>query len=160
MSKTTVIATPGVPQAIVTREFDAPRDLVFRAWTEPELLRQWLGPRKYQMTIERWDLRDGGSYRYTHSDDAGNVHAFHGVFHGDASPDQMVQTFEYEGYPGHVSFDTLTLEERDGRTLVRTNSLFQSVEDRDGMIDNGMTEGMDEGFDRLDELLAGMLARA
>ncbi|HEY8168839.1 MAG TPA: SRPBCC family protein [Candidatus Limnocylindrales bacterium] len=160
MSKTTVIATPGVPQAIVTREFDAPRDLVFRAWTEPELLRQWLGPRKYQMTIERWDLRDGGSYRYTHSDDAGNVHAFHGVFHGDASPDQMVQTFEYEGYPGHVSFDTLTLEDRDGRTLVRTNSLFQSVEDRDGMIDNGMTEGMDEGFDRLDELLAGMLARA
>jgi uncharacterized protein YndB with AHSA1/START domain len=160
MSKTTIVADPGVPQVIVSRTFDAPLALVYRAWTEPELLAQWLGPRKYSTEIERWDLRDGGTYRFQNRDEAGNTYVFHGVFHGDPSPRQLVQTFEFEGYPGHVSMDTLTLEELDGRTIARTNSVFQSVEDRDGMIANGMTEGMDEGYDRLDELLAGMLARA
>ena len=80
--------------------------------------------------------------------------AFHGVFHGDPSPDGIVQTFEYEGMPGHVSMDTVTFEERDGKTVVRTNSLFQSIEDRDGMVESGMADGMSEGYDRLDELLA------
>jgi uncharacterized protein YndB with AHSA1/START domain len=159
MSKTAVTAEPGVPQVIVTREFDAPPDLVLRAFTEPELLVQWLGPRKYVMTIDRFEPRDGGSYRYTHRDDAGNEFGFRGVFHGSPSPAGWVQTFEFEGYPGHVSMDTLTLEARDGRTLVRTNSLFQSVADRDGMLEAGMTDGMEEGYDRLEELLASMLSR-
>jgi uncharacterized protein YndB with AHSA1/START domain len=159
MSKTTIIAEPGVPQVITTREFDAPADLVLRAFVEPELLKQWLGPRKYTSTIERFEPHDGGRYRYMQRDDAGSEYAFHGVFHGDPRPEGWVQTFEFEGYPGHVSMDTLTLEERDGKTLVRTNSLFQSVEDRDGMVSAGMTEGMNEGYDRLDELLASMAAR-
>jgi uncharacterized protein YndB with AHSA1/START domain len=159
MSKTNVIAQPGMPQVIVTREFDAPADLVLRAFTEPDLLIQWLGPRKYAMTIDRYEPRDGGRYRYTHRDDGGNEFGFHGVFHGDPKPEGWVQTFEFEGYPGHVSMDTLSLEERDGKTLVRTNSLFQSVEDRDGMVSAGMAEGMNEGYDRLDELLASTVAR-
>jgi uncharacterized protein YndB with AHSA1/START domain len=154
MTELQITAEPGVPQVITTRTFDAPRALVFRAFTEPGLLVRWLGPRKYTMTIERYDIRDGGTYRYVHTDDAGNAFAFRGVFHGDPSPDGMVQTFEFEGTPGHVSMDTLTLEEHDGKTIVRTNSLFQSVEARDAMIEHGMAEGMREGYERLDELLA------
>ena len=158
--KLNVTAEPGVPQVITSRTFDAPRDLVYRAFTEPDLLVQWLGPRQYTMTIERYDLRDGGTYRYIHADDAGNSFAFHGVFHGDPSPDGMVQTFEFEGAPGNVSMDTLTLEEHDGRTTVRSNSVFQSVEARDGMVQSGMAEGMNEGYDRLDELVAKLIANS
>ncbi|MGZ5329236.1 MAG: SRPBCC domain-containing protein, partial [Actinomycetota bacterium] len=106
----------------------------------------------------RFDARDGGSWRYVHSDDAGNAFGFHGVFHGEPSPEGFVQTFEFEGAPGHVSMDTLTLEERDGKTTVRTNSLFQSVEARDAMVQSGMAEGMNDGYDRLEELLATLVA--
>ena len=158
--KLNVTAEPGVPQVITSRTFDAPRDLVYRAFTDPDLLVQWLGPRQYTMTIERYDLRDGGTYRYIHADDAGNSFAFHGVFHGDPSPDGMVQTFEFEGAPGNVSMDTLTLEEHDGKTTVRSNSVFQSVEARDGMVQSGMAEGMNEGYDRLDELVAKLIANS
>ncbi len=158
MTQMKVTAEPGVPQVITTRTFDAPRDLVFRAFTEPELLIQWLGPRKYTMTIERHDLRDGGTWRYVHADEAGNAFGFHGVFHGDPSPEGFVQTFEFEGAPGNVSMDTLTLEEDGGTTTVRTNSVFQSVEARDAMVASGMAEGMNEGYDRLDDLVATLVA--
>jgi uncharacterized protein YndB with AHSA1/START domain len=160
MTELKVTAEPGVPQVIATREFDAPRELVFRAFTEPELLAQWLGPRKYTMTIDRFEPRDGGTWRYVHSDDAGNSFGFHGVFHGDPSPDGWVQTFEFEGAPGYVSMDTLTLDDDNGKTVVRTNSLFQSVEARDAMVDHGMAEGMGEGYDRLDEVLAKLAANS
>jgi uncharacterized protein YndB with AHSA1/START domain len=153
-----ITAEPGVPQILTSREFAAPRDLVFRAFTDPDLLVQWLGPRRYKMTIDRWDLRDGGTYRYVHADDAGNEFGFHGVFHGDPSPDGIVQTFEFEGAPGHVSMDTATFEERDGKTIVRINSVFQSVQARDAMVDAGMASGMSEGYERLDDLLARLVA--
>ncbi len=158
MGNTRVSAPAGVPFIDVERDFDAPRDLLYRAWTDPELLVQWLGPRQYRMDIEVWECRDGGRYRYTHSDDAGSVHGFRGVFHGAPTPDHMVQTFEYEGAPGHISLDALTFEDLgDGRTRARTHSTFQTVEARDAMIENGMEGGMNDGFDRLDELL-GRLA--
>lgn len=153
-NSTVITAEPGIPQVIVEREFDAPLDLVYRAWTEPELLKQWLGPRNLTMRIERYDLRDGGTWRYVHIDPDGNEYAFHGVFHGDPSPDGLVQTFEFEGAPGHVSLDTLTLEERDGKTLARTNSVFQTIAARDGMVQSGMERGINEGYERLDELIA------
>ncbi len=158
MTEFKVTAEPGVPQVLTERTFDAPRDLVYRAFTDPDLLVGWLGPRRYTMTIEQYDLRDGGTYRYVHSDEAGNAFGFHGVFHGDATPDGMVQTFEFEGAPGHVSMDTVTFEEHDGSTTVRTNSLFQSVEARDAMVQSGMAEGMGEGYERLEELLAKQIA--
>jgi uncharacterized protein YndB with AHSA1/START domain len=154
MTELKVTAEPGVPQVLTSREFDAPRDLIYRAFTEPDLLTQWLGPRGYMMKIDRYDLRDGGSWRYTHADDDGNEYAFHGVFHGEPSPDGMVQTFEFEGAPGHVSMDTVAFEENEGRTTVKTNTVFQSVEDRDAMVQAGMSDGMDQGYDQLDELLA------
>jgi uncharacterized protein YndB with AHSA1/START domain len=157
MGKTTITAAPGLPFIELTRTFNAPRDLVFRAHTDPELLVQWLGPRQYQMTIERWDVRDGGAWRYTHRDSNGNAYGFHGVFHGTPSPDGMTQTFEFEGAPGHVSLDTLTLEEHDGGTLVRVRSVHQSVEARDAMIEHGMTDGVNDGYDRLEELMARLV---
>lgn len=139
------------------RELNAPRDLVFRAYTEPDLLTRWLGPRRYTMEIDRYEVGDGGRYRYVHRDDEGNAHAFRGVFHGDPTPDAMVQTFEWEGLPGHVSLDRAVLEEIDGgRTVVRTVSVFQSEADRDGMWDSGMAGGMGEAYDRLEELLPAL----
>lgn len=156
MSETKVHAPDGVPFIDVSREFEAPRDLVFRAFVEPDLLVQWLGPGTYEMVIDTYDVRAGGSWRYIHRDGNGNEYGFHGVFHGDPSPDGMVQTFEYEGAPGHVSLDKLVLEERDGRTIVHTHSVFQSIEARDAMVANGMAEGMDSGFNKLDALLERM----
>ena len=156
MSRTTIDAPAGAPFIDVTREFDAPRDLVWKAWTEPELIKQWLGPAKYEMVIDEWNVRDGGRWRFVHRGEDGTEHGFHGVFHGIPSPDSFTQTFEYEGAPGHVSLDRLVLEERDGRTIARTHSAFQSVAARDAMIENGMEGGMNEGFDRLDGLLASL----
>ena len=156
MSKTQIDAPAGVPFIDITREFDAPLELVRRAWTDPDLVKQWLGPRKYEMVIEQWDARAGGAYRYVHRDEAGNEFGFHGVFHSN-DPDNMVQTFEFEGMPGHVSLDRLQLEDiGGGRTRSRMHSVFQSLEDRDGMVQAGMGDGVSEGFERLDELLATM----
>ncbi|GII30623.1 SRPBCC family protein [Planotetraspora mira] len=154
MVKTQITAEPGTSQIIIEREFDAPRDLVFRAYTDPELLVQWMGPRDLTMKIEEFDVRDGGKWRYISTDADGNDYGFHGVFHGTPSPDATVQTFEFEGVPGHVALEKLTLEEQDGRTLVRTVSSFQSVEDRDGMVASGMERGVRDSDERLEELLA------
>lgn len=155
---TQVIAEPGVPQIIITREFAAPLALVYRAHTEPELIAQWLGPRRMKMAIDRFDLREGGIWRYTHRDPEGNEYGFHGVFHGTPSAEAgIVQTFEFEGAPRHVSLETLTFEEREGNTIVRVNDVFQSVEDRDAMVESGMEEGLNEGYERLDELLARLI---
>jgi uncharacterized protein YndB with AHSA1/START domain len=158
MSKTQITAEPGIPQIIIEREFAAPRDLVFRAFTEPELIVQWMGPRDLTMQIEEYDVRDGGKWRYVSTDADGNEFGFHGVFHGTPSPDGTVQTFEFEGMPGHVAMDTLTLVERDGRTLARTVSSFQSLEDRDGMIASGMERGVHDSHERMGELLAKLQA--
>jgi uncharacterized protein YndB with AHSA1/START domain len=153
MSRTIIDAPAGVPFIDVTREFEAPRDLVWRAWTDPELLKQWLGPARYEMVIDEYDVRDGGRWRYVHRGEEGEF-GFHGVFHGEPSPDGFTQTFEFEGAPGQVSLDRLTLEERDGRTIARTHSVYQSVEARDAMVEHGMADGVNEGFDRLDQVLA------
>jgi len=158
MSKTQITAEPGMPQITITREFDAPRDLVFRAFTDPELLAQWLGPRELAMTVDRYDVRDGGRWRYVHADAQGNAFGFHGVFHGDPSPDAIVQTFEFEGVPGHVKLDSTTLEERGGATLVRTVSAFTSTADRDAMVASGMEHGVRDSHGRLEELLATLRA--
>jgi uncharacterized protein YndB with AHSA1/START domain len=156
MSKTQIDAPAGVPFVDITREFDAPLELVRRAWTDPDLVKQWLGPRRFEMVIERWEPRAGGTYRYIHRDQAGNEFGFHGVFHSN-DPDNMVQTFEFEGMPGHVSLDKLALEDiGGGRTRAQIHSVYQSLEDRDGMVQAGMGDGVNEGFERLDELLATM----
>ena len=157
MSKTQITAEAGVPFIDVTREFAAPRDLLFRAYTDPELVAQWLGPRDMKMVIDRYEVKDGGVWRYVHVDPDGNEYGFHGVFHGTPSPDGTVQTFEFEGAPGHVSLGSLSFEEGSGRTIVRVHSVYQSVEARDAVLESGMERGMSEGYDRLDELIARLI---
>jgi uncharacterized protein YndB with AHSA1/START domain len=150
-----MVAEPGIPSVTIEREVAAPRDVVFRCFTEPDLLVQWLGPRKYGMRVDHMDVRHGGSWSFVNIDpETGAEFAFRGVYHGEPTPDQFVQTFEYLGAPGHISMDTLNLVDRgDGRTLIRTTSLFQSVEARDAMIEHGMEDGVKEGYERLDELV-------
>jgi uncharacterized protein YndB with AHSA1/START domain len=153
-NKLTVTAEPGKQEIFITREFDAPRELVFKAHIDPKLYVQWLGPHGYEMILEEFEPVDGGRYRYIHKDKDGNEYGFHGTFH-QMTPDSMIQTFEFEGYPGHVSLDCMTLEELSGnRTRATIHSIFQSVSDRDGMIQNGMEKGVTEGYERLDEILA------
>jgi uncharacterized protein YndB with AHSA1/START domain len=159
MGTTKITVPAGVPQILISREFDAPRDLVYRAHVDPELLAQWLGPRRLTTIVERQDVRDGGTYRFINREPDGTEYGFHGVFHGTPSPDQVVRTFEFEGAPGHVSLETLTLEEHDGKTTLRANAVFQSVEDRDAMVTAGMEKGVNEGYDKLDELLQRLRSR-
>ena len=157
-NKTQITAEPGKQEVIITREFDAPRELVFKAHTDPKLYSQWLGPRGYEMILETFEPHSGGRYRYIHKDEKGNEFGFHGVFH-EISEELMIQTFEFEGLPepGHVTLDTMRLESLPGgRTRVTIQSLFQSVSDRDGMVQSGMERGVNEGYERLDEILANM----
>jgi uncharacterized protein YndB with AHSA1/START domain len=155
-NQTVVTAEPGVQELFITREFDAPRKLVYKAHTDPDLYIQWLGPRGYEMQLETFEPVSGGKYSYTHKDPEGNEFGFHGSFH-EMSPERMVQTFEFDGYPGHVSMDSMTLEELPGnRTKITIQSIFQSVEDRDGMVQAGMEKGVREGYERLDEVLEAL----
>jgi uncharacterized protein YndB with AHSA1/START domain len=159
-NKTTITAEPGVQELFISREFDAPRELVFKAHTDPELYSQWLGPRGYEMKLETFEPHSGGRYRYIHKDPEGNEYGFHGVFH-EISEELMIQTFEFEGLPekGHVSLDSMRLEELPGgRTRITIHSVYPSVADRDGMIQAGMERGLNEGYERLDEIL-GKLQR-
>ena len=161
MSKTEIIAEPGTSTIVMRRTFDAPRELVHRAYADPELLKQWMGPARLKMRIDEYEPRHGGRYRFVHFDADGTEYAFRGVFHGDQGVDGgMMRTFEWEGLPGHVSFETASFIEADGRTTVESTSVFMAVEDRDGMIANGMQTGVDEGYDKLDELLAKELTGA
>ena len=155
---TQIKSEPGKQDIMITREFDAPRELVFRAFTDPELYVKWLGPRALTMTLERFEPVSGGSWRYTQKDQDGNEYGFHGVNHEVAAPERIIGTFEFEGMPGHVALETARFEELPGgRTRFIAQSLFQSVEDRDGMIQSGMEGGMNDSYDRLDEVLAQLV---
>ncbi len=157
-NKTTITAEPGKQELFITREFDAPRELVFKAHTDPNLYVQWLGPRGYEMTLETFEPFSGGRYRYVHKNQEGNEFGFHGVFH-EISEELMIQTFEFEGLPesGHVTLDTMRLEKLPGdRTRITIQSVFQSVSDRDDAVQSGMERGVNEGYERLDEILEKM----
>jgi uncharacterized protein YndB with AHSA1/START domain len=157
MAELTITAEPGSPLVHASRTFDAPRELVFEAFVEPDLVAQWLGPHGVAIEIERYEARDGGRWRYLHTDDTG-TYAFRGVFHGDPTIDGIVQTFEFEGWPGKVSLGTTRFEANDdGTTTVRMDTAFQSVEDRDAMVESGMESGIREGYERLEELLSRQL---
>lgn len=156
-NKTTIVAKKGMQDIIITREFDAPRELVFKAYTDPKLYVQWLGPRGYEMELKKFEPKSGGSWRYIHKDEKGNEFGFHGVNHLVQAPDMIIGTFEYEGMPekGHVALETARFEALpNGRTRVVANSVFQTVEDRDGMIKSGMERGVNDSHERLDELFA------
>ena len=144
-----------VPLVRITREFDAPPEKVFRAHTDPDLLVQWLGPKDLTMTVDHFDCRTGGSYRYVHTQD-GEEYGFCGCFHEVRPNELIVQTFTYEGMPDGVALEKLVLEDiGNGRTRLTATSLVDSFEDRDAFLASGMETGVREGYERLDELLAG-----
>ena len=159
MNKTKVRVEPGKQEMFITREFDAPRELVFKAHTDPKLYVQWIGPRRYATTLMKFEPRSGGVWRYVSKDKDGNEYAFHGSYHEVLAPERLIDTFEFEGLPekGHVSLETLRLETLPGgRTKLTIQVVFQSIADRDGMLQGGMEEGLNESHDRLDELLEKM----
>jgi len=154
-----ITVKPGKQELFIEREFDAPRELVFKAFIDPEIYVQWIGPRRLITTLERFEPGNGGSWRYIQKDANGNEFAFHGVNHEILSPERIIGTFEFEGLPekGHVLLQTARFEELPGnRTKLTAQSVFQSVADRDGMLRSGMEEGVNDSYDRLDELLEKM----
>ena len=153
--QTKITVDPAVPLVRITREFDAPPEKVFRAHTDPELISQWLGPRRHEMRIDHYDCLTGGSYRYTHASN-GNEFGFHGSFHEVRPCELIVQTFTFEGMPDGVALEKLTFEDLGhGRTRLTSTSLVDSFADRDAFVSSGMEEGVREVYERLDELLAG-----
>lgn len=154
MGKLTLVAEPGKQELTMTRVFDAPRDLVFKAMTDPELIPLWWGPRNVKTTVDKMEAKPGGIWRFVHHSDDGSEYGFHGVYHDVVAPERYVYTFEFEGMPGHVLLETITLEEQDGKTKLTDHAVFQTLEARDGMIQSGMEEGAAESMDRLEEFLA------
>ena len=151
----TIEAPEGVPWIDFTREFDAPVAALFNAHRDPHLVRQWLGPNGYEMTIQRWDFISGGSYRYIHRNPEGMEFAFHGLFHTVRDNEFAIQTFEFEGAPDEVAIEFMWFEDLgDGRSRLRGRSIGRTVEGRDAMIASGMERGMHEGYERLEALVA------
>jgi uncharacterized protein YndB with AHSA1/START domain len=155
--ETQFIAPEGLPIIEIVREFDAPRERVFRAHTDPELVKQWLGPRRLTMHIERFDVVRGGAYRYLHVDEDGTEYGFWGSIHDVRENEVIVQTFSFDGAPDQASLERATFEDLgDGRTRLHIVSVGESVEARDAMLSSGMADGVTQGYERLDDVLAAL----
>lgn len=158
-NKTKIIAEPEKQEFFIIREFNAPRELVFRAFTDPDLYVQWIGPWGLVTTIEKFESKNGGSWRYIQKDQEGTEFAFHGVNHEVLAPERIIGTFEFEGLPetGHVILQTARFEAlSNDKTRLIAQSVFQSVKDRDGMLQSDMEEGVNDSYNSLDELLDAM----
>ena len=159
MKKINVIAKPGTHEVTMTREFDAPRELVYKAHTDPALVARWWGLRNSTTIVDKMEVKQGGLWRFVQRDLDGKEWGFHGVYHQVAPPERLVYTFEFEGMPGHVLLETMSFEALgSNRTRIIDSSVFQSVEDRDGMIASGMEVGAAESWDRLGEILEALIA--
>jgi len=154
------VTTPSDTEIQMIRVFDAPRDLVFEAHSSAEHMKHWWGPRKYETISAEVDFRPGGKWRIVHRGPDGEEYGFHGEYREIVRPERIVWTFEYEGAPGQVAVETLTLEEHDGKTTLTAISDAGSKEARDAVLESGMTEGAAETFDRLEEYLETLRARA
>ncbi len=158
--KLEIIVDPGKPSFTTRRVVDAPRALVFEAFTNPEHLKRWLGPRMLTMVSCESDLRVGGRYRFVHRAPDGQEFGFHGEYREVVRPARLVRTFVFELMPEHEALETLTLDEKDGKTTITTTTVHKTIEARDGHLSNGRMEaGMTEGYERLDELLATLKTR-
>lgn len=145
-------ADPALPIIRITRDFRATPEQLFRAHTDPGIFVRWCGPNDLEMTIDRWDARSGGSWRFLHRRGE-EEYAFHGCFH-EVRPDRIVQTFTWEGIPDGVSLETLTFEDLgDGRTRLHAQSLVDSFEGRDAWLQSGMETGVNDGYAKLDSLV-------
>ncbi|HKW69874.1 MAG TPA: SRPBCC family protein [Candidatus Dormibacteraeota bacterium] len=147
---------PGKHDLTSVTILDAPRELVFKAYTDPKLFAQWWGPRRYTNHIDKFDSRSGGEWRVVQRAADGDEHAFRGVNHEVTAPERIASTFEYEGVPGHVALQIATFEPLGNKTRLVAHMIFESVMDRDGMVAAGMQSGADESTERLSELLDRM----
>ena len=155
MAKLDIVAVPGTREIVITRVFDARRALLFKALTDPNLIPKWWGPRSDTTRVDQMDVKPGGVWRFVSHDAEGNEFAFHGVYREIVPPERLTYTFEFEGMPGHVSLETVTLEDvGGGKTKLTNTTSFHTVEDRDGMIESGMESGATDSMDRMAELLA------
>ncbi|HEX6195012.1 MAG TPA: SRPBCC family protein [Jiangellaceae bacterium] len=152
MSKTEVIIEPGKQDVVITRVFDAPRDLVFQTMSDPDLIPKWWGPRSTTTEVDTMEPRTGGRWRFVHRSE-GQEFGFHGVYHEVTPNERVVQTTEFELAPGHVALETMTLEDVDGKTRYVARALYDTVESRDAAVRAGMEGGMRETLDRLGELV-------
>jgi len=149
-----VVTTPAEREIHIERIFDAPRDRVFAAHTDPELIPRWWGPRGTTTVVEELDARTGGMWRFAMRNEDGSETVFRGVFREVSAPERIVQTFEWDGMPGYVSVETATFEDLGDRTRIVSTSVFHTAEERDGFLESGMESGLNETYARLDELLA------
>jgi uncharacterized protein YndB with AHSA1/START domain len=158
-SKTVLIAEPDKPTTILTRVFDAPRKLVYEAYTNPKHIQNWWGLRSTKIVVEKMDVRPGGAWRFVEHAADGKEFAFSGEFREIVPQERIVSTFEYEAMPGHVILNTTLFEEYEGKTKVTITSVYPSIEDREGMLRSGMEKGANESWDTLEELLAQMAGK-
>jgi uncharacterized protein YndB with AHSA1/START domain len=137
------------------RTFKAPRESVFRAFLDPDSVKNWWGPEALDMTIDKMDVKPGGKWRFIHKDPSGNTFAFNGEYKNIEGPDKITQTFNYEGLPGnHELVETVRFEEEeDGHTKVTSTSSYKSIEDLEGMVASGMESGAKESWERLAKLV-------
>lgn len=153
----TTVTTLSDTEVRIERLFNAPRELLWEAYTDPGLLCEWLGPRRLTMTVQEMDVRTGGAYRYTHSSEPSDdgPYVFYGEFREVDPPRLLVQTFNFEGNEDGESLDRVEFEEVDSdRTRLVVTASFDSVKARDAMLQSGMEKGVNEGYEKLDELLA------
>jgi uncharacterized protein YndB with AHSA1/START domain len=151
-SGTAVVTLPTDTQILITREFDAPKHLVYKAWTTPELIKRWWSGERGEVTLAEVDLRVGGMWRYVLIANAGFEVAFHGEYREIVPNERLVNTEVYEAIPDDFAVDTLTLSEEDGRTTLTMLVDHNSKEARDGHIDSGMEGGMQEAMDKLEKV--------
>ncbi len=153
MSKLNLIAEPGSHAVTMSRTLDAPRELVFKVYIDPELVPRFWGQRETETIVDKMEVKHGGVWRYVMRNPDGAEYAFRGVYHLIAPNEKIVHTFEFEGMPGHICLETVTFKEHGGKTTVTDSTVFQSVEDRDGMLNSGMEEGANEFWEQFEELL-------
>ena len=154
-SGTATVTLPGDTQILITREFDAPRHLVYKAWTTPELVKRWWHANRGEMTVAEIDLRVGGRWRYVLVTPDGMEAGFHGEYREIVPDERLVSTEAYEGIPdadAHAALDTLTFVEVDGRTTMTVLVEHRTKEGRDAHIESGMEAGMQDALDRLEEV--------
>jgi uncharacterized protein YndB with AHSA1/START domain len=152
-SGTAKVTLPTDTEILITREFDAPRHLVYKAWTTPELVRRWWAGQRGRMTVAEIDLRVGGTWRYVMIANGGHEVAFHGEYREIVPDERIVNTEVYEGAPeGGAALNLVTFAEADGRTTLELLTRVDSKEVRDMIIDSGMEGGMQEGMDLLEQV--------
>ena len=152
-----IVAEPGKPTIATRRVVHAPRALVFDAFTKPEHLKRWMGPRMLTMVTCVSEARVGGAWRMVYRTPDGQELGFHGEFREIVRPERIVRTFVFESFPDQEALETLTLDEKDGKTTVSTLTVHKTIHGRDGHLAHGMEAGMTEGYARLDELLVSLL---